>query len=66
MNQDVARRSDDPLLTPAQAAKRIGVSASTVRRWMKEDAISYEPRGPKRKLLRLSVVESLSPRSPKH
>lgn len=53
--------ADDPLLTPAEAAKRIGVSHATVCRWLREDAIAYEPIGPKRKRIRASVVAALSP-----
>jgi excisionase family DNA binding protein len=54
---------DDQLLTPAEAAKRIGVSHATVCRWLRDDAIPYEPIGPKRKRIRASVAASLSPRS---
>jgi excisionase family DNA binding protein len=54
---------NDPLLTPAQAAKRIGVSHATVCRWLRDGAIQSEPRGPKRRLIKTSVVDALTPRS---
>lgn len=56
------RNGDDPLLTPEIAARRIGVSPETVRRWIRNDEISYENIGPHRKRIRASVVDALSPK----
>ncbi len=51
------RNGDDPLLTASAAAKRIGVCAATVRRWIAGGLVETEPRGPKRKLVRLSSID---------
>jgi excisionase family DNA binding protein len=57
------RNGDDPLLTATAAAKRIGVSTETVRRWIKSGDVLSEPVGPKRRKVRASVVERIAPRS---
>lgn len=50
--------TDDPLLRPTEAAKRLDVSTETVWRWMRKGAIAYEEIGPyRKKRIRLSVVE---------
>jgi len=47
----------DPLLSASEAAKRLGVAAGTIRRWIREGAIVFVSIGPhKRKRVRLSVV----------
>lgn len=58
-----ARNLEDPLLTPIQVAKRLGVSAASVRRWIRDESLASEPHGPKRRRVRTSVVDALSPRS---
>jgi excisionase family DNA binding protein len=50
---------DDPLIRPSEAARRIGVSAETVWRWLRKGAITYEQIGPfRRKMIRRSVVDA--------
>jgi excisionase family DNA binding protein len=51
------RRPDD-LIRPGIAARRLGVTRETIRRWMAKGAIAYVEVGPfKRKRLRVSDVE---------
>lgn len=50
---------EDPLLTPQQVAKQLGVCTETVKRWMRNDAIAFEIVGPyRRRRVRQSVVEA--------
>jgi excisionase family DNA binding protein len=52
--------TDDPLITPEQAAKRLGVSAETIRRWMRKGVIRYVEIGPyRRKRIRASAADAL-------
>lgn len=49
---------NDPLLTVKEAAKRLDVNQSTIRRWILKDAIQYVEQGPyRRKFLLQSVVD---------
>jgi len=49
----------DPLLRPTVAAKRLGVSIETLRRWMAKGHIVYEEIGPyRRKRIRQSQIDS--------
>lgn len=41
-----ANRPDQTYLTPSQAARRLGVSASTIRRWEREGVIAAAFRTP--------------------
>lgn len=54
--------ADDPLLTAEIAARRIGVSPATVRRWIREGDVQSEPIGPKRRRIRASIVDRLAPK----
>lgn len=50
---------DDPLLTPAAAARRIGVRPETVWRWIKKNVIPFEYVGPfHKKRIRQSVADA--------
>jgi excisionase family DNA binding protein len=51
--------TDDPLLKPKDAAARLGVTAETIRRWIRKKAIPYVELGPnRRKRIRQSVVDA--------
>lgn len=51
--------NDDPLLTPKEAAKRIGVCTETVKRWMRNGAIPYEVfRRSRYRRVRQSVIDA--------
>lgn len=58
MDLSAYARANDPLLTPSKAAKRLGVTSETIRRWMKKGALPYVEVGPNhRKRVYLSDVE---------
>ena len=48
---------NDPLLTTGHAAKRLGVTPQTIRRWLDKGAIDYFEVGPnrRRRILRSEV-----------
>lgn len=51
--------TDDPLLTPSQAAKRLGVCTETIKRWMQKGVLVYERyRGNRYRRVRQSVVDA--------
>lgn len=48
----------EPLLTAADAARRLGVSVDTVRRWVRKGSVTYVEIGPyRRKRLRQCDVD---------
>ena len=52
------RVEDNRLIRPGVAAKRLGVTTETIRRWMRSGALPYTEVGPyRRKRLREADVE---------
>lgn len=50
--------TDDPWLRPTAAARRLGITPQTLRRWMRNGAIAYSLVGPNHyKRIRESEVE---------
>lgn len=56
--EDAIRDNVDPLLTPRAAAKRLGVTTETLRRWIRNGVLVYAEVGPKRsKRFRQSQID---------
>lgn len=58
-------RADDPLHTPAFAARALGVTRQTIHRWMRKGVIRYIEIGP-RKMKRIYASEITRQRRTDH